>query len=479
MQNLGKYRNLCFIGEGGMARVYRALAPNNSFIAIKIPKEGADLDRFSVEAEVMLSMNHPNIVKVLEFGEGEGIKYMAMEYVDFPDLARIQSKSVCIPPGIVIQICSCICDALFYVYNQGWILAHRDVKPSNIFAEINGGRVSRVKLADFGVVKTTGSKKTVLGTAMGTPEYVSPEQLKSENPDQRSDIYSLGIVLYEMLVGRPPFTGPDLITVITKQLGETPIPPRRYNPETPPELESIILKCLEKNPYLRPQTIQELKFAVMKVTTKEIPLKTFTYSLQRSTPVPIVSQAGNIKIKKILGGFGLFFLFILTIGLAFLFGYDLRVVIISVISATIFLVSSIILFSTSGSSGKAQVSVQLEEGVKHFSRHVPLPGLGYSDVSFGQLVVISGRNVGKIYALNHPHMSFGRNPGLNISLPMDDLTISRYHGNIVFTDGRLVIYNRSGNGTVVNGVSIDKYELKNGDEIQVGSTIMRFQKTRV
>ncbi len=247
------------IGEGGMARVYLGhdLKLNRS-VAIKTLYEHFANDpefirRFQQEAKAAARLSHPAIVNVYDEGEEDGMYYIIMEYVDGYTLKDIIVRDGRLKPEEAVHIAYQICDALVHAHRQNVI--HRDIKPQNIMITQEG----RVKVADFGIARAaTDSTITHGKSLMGSVYYSSPEQARGSMADQKSDIYSLGVVMYEMLTGVLPFSGESPISIALKHLQEDLTPPRQIEPEVPSELEMIILRTMRKERSMRYQNAAEL-----------------------------------------------------------------------------------------------------------------------------------------------------------------------------------------------------------------------------
>ncbi len=247
------------IGEGGMARVYRGhdLKLNRS-VAIKILYEHFANDtefirRFQQEAKAAAKLSHPAIVNVYDEGQEEGIYYIIMEYVEGYTLKNVILRDGRLKPEEAVHIAQQICDALVHAHRHNVI--HRDVKPQNIMLTQEG----RVKVADFGIARAaTDSTITHGKSLMGSVYYSSPEQARGNIADQKSDVYSLGVVMYEMLTGALPFSGESPISVALKHLQEDITPPRQIEPSISPELEMIILRTMRKERSMRYQNAAEL-----------------------------------------------------------------------------------------------------------------------------------------------------------------------------------------------------------------------------
>ena len=246
------------IGIGGMAEVYRA--QDNvlgRLVAVKVmlPQYAADpnfTQRFRQEAASAANLQSPYIVNVYDWGQDEGTYYIVMEFVRGSDLKTAIVQRGAINQRKVAEIGSQVCQALSVAHNQDII--HRDIKPQNIMVQPDGN----IKVMDFGIARAKNSHLTQDNSVLGTAHYVSPEQTQGKELGPTTDIYSLGIVMYEAATGQVPFQGDDAITVALKQVNEQPKPPSQLNPSVDPALESIILKCMQKNPADRFQTADEL-----------------------------------------------------------------------------------------------------------------------------------------------------------------------------------------------------------------------------
>jgi serine/threonine protein kinase len=263
-KTLGNYRVLERIGRGGMAVVYKAYQPAlERYVAIKVIHEqlvaddDAFLKRFRREARSVAALRHPNVVQVFDFGIEDDVAYMVMEYLDGITLkARLKELAVegaSMPLEEVQRVFACVASAVDYAHRQG--VVHRDLKPANVMLTDKGD----VVLADFGIARIVGATQyTVTGAFTGTPDYMSPEQCKGERGDERSDVYALGVMLYEMLTGQVPFGADTPWAVIQKHINE-PLPlPRQANPAVPESAQLVVLKALEKDPVIRYQRVADM-----------------------------------------------------------------------------------------------------------------------------------------------------------------------------------------------------------------------------
>lgn len=247
MQNIGRYKVLREIGRGGMGIVYKAVDPSTKKdVAIKVlhPSmvDRTSVERFNREGRAMAKLKHPNIVEVVDFGAQEGTHFFAMEYIEGKSLKWMISEEGTLPLQKTLNIIKQVAQALAYAHAEGMI--HRDIKPANVMIDRNGV----AKVMDFGLVQIPGvTRVTGTDTAVGTPEYISPEQLSGEEVDNRTDIYSLGITMYEMVAGTTPFKGETSYAVLMKHKYETPPPLKTFRGDVPREIEDIVMKAIAKD----------------------------------------------------------------------------------------------------------------------------------------------------------------------------------------------------------------------------------------
>ncbi len=254
----GRYTVQDKIGTGGMATVYRGLDEVlGRTVAIKtmLPQYASDPSfaaRFKQEAQAAAALQSPYIVSVYDWGEDEDTYYIVMEYLRGTDLKSGIRKHGALDSKKVAQIGSQIAQALSVAHKHDII--HRDIKPQNIMVQPDGN----IKVMDFGIARAKNSHLTQDNSVLGTAHYVSPEQTQGKDLGPTTDIYSLGVVMYEAATGKVPFEGDDAISVALKQVNELPVPPSQINPNIDPALEAIILKCMEKDPANRFQSANEL-----------------------------------------------------------------------------------------------------------------------------------------------------------------------------------------------------------------------------
>jgi eukaryotic-like serine/threonine-protein kinase len=254
-----RYELKQLIGSGGMADVYMATDTLlGRTVAVKIlhpqyAKDQVFVARFRQEAQAAANLNQVNIVNVYDWGIEDSTYYLVMEYVEGRDLKDIILQGGQLLPERAVEIAMSICLALEAAHAQG--IVHRDIKPQNVIVTYD----NKIKVMDFGIARTTGgSAMTETGTIMGTAQYISPEQAQGRAADPRSDLYSLGVVLYEMLTGKVPFDGENPVAIAYKHVREDPLPPSMINPDISPELEAVVMKGLSKNPENRYQSSVEM-----------------------------------------------------------------------------------------------------------------------------------------------------------------------------------------------------------------------------
>jgi serine/threonine-protein kinase len=249
------------VARSGMASIFRATDTRDGCqVAIKIPHPEMEadpslFDRFKREQDIGQKMDHPGVMKVFADGKRSRI-YMVMEWVNGKLLREILAGGKKLPVDRAVRIAERICDALAYIHTQG--VVHRDLKPENIMVDEN----DNIKLIDFGIAGQEGSRRLTfakLSNVMGTPDYISPEQVKGKRGDGRSDIYAMGVMLYEMLTGKVPFSGPNAFATMNERLLNNPIPPRELDPALSPELQEIIYRAMEREPRNRYATAREFE----------------------------------------------------------------------------------------------------------------------------------------------------------------------------------------------------------------------------
>jgi eukaryotic-like serine/threonine-protein kinase len=262
-------------------------------------------ERFAREARVVARLNHPNIVQIYATGETpDGVPYLAMEFVEGHTLKAELQRWGALDEARVVSIARQICNALTEAHRLG--IVHRDLKPENIMVVSRRGLPDQVKLLDFGIAKLGGaseaSRLTRSGMVFGTPQYMAPEQIRGTNADARTDLYALGLVLYELLAGEPAISGDSEFDVLTRQVTETPPSLHSVGREVTPELEHILFKCLEKTPEQRWSSAAELDQALAAASSRMHLLPASTRPIaseplppQRSGPVPSSRNATDAR----------------------------------------------------------------------------------------------------------------------------------------------------------------------------------------
>src|SRR5919199_223523 len=254
----GRYRILRKLGSGGMANVY--LAEDQELgrrVAIKIlndrhANDDQFVERFRREAKNAAALSHPNIVSIYDRGEAEGTYYIAMEFIDGRSLKELIVSRGPAPLTVAVEYARQILSALRFAHRHG--IVHRDIKPHNALVDAEG----RVKVTDFGIARAGTSQMTEAGSIVGTAQYLSPEQAKGTPVDQRSDVYSLGIVLYELLTGEVPFKGDTPVEIAMRHLSTVPEPPSAKRAEVPHDLDLVVMRALAKDPGDRYTSAEEM-----------------------------------------------------------------------------------------------------------------------------------------------------------------------------------------------------------------------------
>lgn len=247
------------VARSGMATLYYARdLRTGTPVAIKVPHPEVEsdpglFDRFRREESIGIKVDHPGVVKVFENVDRSRV-YMVMEWVEGRLLRELIAEHQ-IAPERAVRITVAICDALEHLHAHG--VVHRDLKPENVMI----GEDDRIKLIDFGIAANAGSRRLTFAnfsSTLGTPDYIAPEQVKGKRGDARTDIYALGVMLYEMLTGKVPFRGANPFTVMNERLLNDPEPPRHLNPDISPQMQEIILRALERDPLNRYHSAKEL-----------------------------------------------------------------------------------------------------------------------------------------------------------------------------------------------------------------------------
>jgi serine/threonine protein kinase len=266
---IGRFKIVEELGRGAMGVVYRAIDPLlERTVAIKtIPLDLPEAERaqfeerFQREAKSAGRLSHPNIVTIYDVGEAGDVAYIAMEYLHGQSLKEILDQHGSLPLDVALDTAIQMADALAFAHEHG--IVHRDVKPGNVIVLEDRGTI---KLTDFGIAHINAAQsETRAGVLVGSPRYMAPEQITGKPVDGRTDVFSTGVVLYEMLTGQAPFTAPDLHMLLYRIVNETPPPASRLRPDIPAEVDRLLARCLAKQPNLRPASARELYLELKKI----------------------------------------------------------------------------------------------------------------------------------------------------------------------------------------------------------------------
>src|SRR5258707_296526 len=291
----GRYEILGELGRGGMGVVYRAKDPSiGRIVAVKIiqlSEEGTGMshaqlvEHFQTEARAAGLLTHPNIVVIYDVGESDGFYYITMELVNGKSLQSMLDAGEKFSLPRLLRIMEQVCSALQFAHDHS--VVHRDIKPANIM--LTGEDF--VKITDFGTAQIMQYGASQQTSAIGTPGYMSPEQIKGKAVDARTDIFSLGVTLYEMTTGKKPFRGKDVATILYQILNEEPVPPHQLNPNIPAGVGSTIMKALSKSPFLRYESCRELLDDLKNYRPGESPAKeNAAPSMSTMAPRPAIRE---------------------------------------------------------------------------------------------------------------------------------------------------------------------------------------------
>jgi eukaryotic-like serine/threonine-protein kinase len=293
-----RYRVIERIGTGGMADVYKAVDETlGRTVAVKVmhARYADDPDfvqRFRHEASAAANLSHPAIVNIYDYGVEGGTYYIVMELVRGTDLKAVVKQRGAIDPTSVADYGAQVASALSAAHGYGII--HRDIKPQNIVLMPEG----TIKVMDFGIARAVDSDATQTGTVMGTAQYVSPEQAQGRKLGPESDLYSLGVVLYELATGRLPFEGDTPVSVALKHVNDEPVPPRQVNPQIPPALEAVILKAMQKDPSRRYRSAEEMREDLLRVAAGRAVAA--QPRVEDTTVMPAVERSARIaEVKRL------------------------------------------------------------------------------------------------------------------------------------------------------------------------------------
>jgi serine/threonine-protein kinase len=302
----GRYEIVRHVARGGMAQVYLArdlLLDRPVALKVLFPELSVDesfVERFRREAQAAANLSHPNIVSIYDWGQGDRTYFIVMEFIDGYTLSSAIRQGP-LDAGRAAHIGLDVASALEFAHRRGVI--HRDVKPGNVLIDSSG----QVKVTDFGIARAVGAQEglTQTGSVMGTATYFSPEQAQGHPVDVRSDIYSLGVVLYEMVVGRPPFAGDSPVSIAYQHVRETPVPPAQANPAVPAAYDAVVMKAMAKDPSSRYQTAEELREDLARFLAGQPVLAGSSYAATGVAPVMGAAVgAASTQVQPAVGGDG-------------------------------------------------------------------------------------------------------------------------------------------------------------------------------
>jgi eukaryotic-like serine/threonine-protein kinase len=273
----GRYEIMDVVGKGGMGVVYRARDRQlDDVVALKVLRDEALredptlLERFKQEIKLARKITHRNVLRTHDMDESDGITYISMEYLEGVTLKDLIRNKGALPLGVGLGVAKQMCNGLEAAHLAG--VVHRDIKPQNMLIIPESGEL---KIMDFGIARVSevkggeASGLTTAGTVMGTPDYMPPEQAQGQPADFRSDIYSLGVVLFETFAGKLPFSGDTVMAIVMAHIQKPAPKPRSLNPNLPPALESLILHCLEKDPARRFAQVGDIQDALTAISAAE------------------------------------------------------------------------------------------------------------------------------------------------------------------------------------------------------------------
>ena len=308
--NYGRYQIVRELGKGSMGVVYEAHDPQiDRLVALKVLRQDrltseAFVQRFLKEAKAIGRLSHPNIVTVYDAGQDQGTVYIAMEFLEGEPLNKVtEGKRWSLKE--IVNLAIQVAETLDYAHKKG--IVHRDIKPSNIIVQATG----QIKITDFGIAHIedpSASVQTQAGEILGTPAYMSPEQVMSRPVNGRSDLFSLGIILYELGAGKRPFGGENLAAIFNAINQDSPVPPAKINPAISPHLSQIIMKCLNKKPEERFETGRALVEALKNCLPEEAPAPAIAPTIRKKPKNIFILIIFMVIFSGIIGGISYYFI---------------------------------------------------------------------------------------------------------------------------------------------------------------------------
>ena len=464
-EKIGRYQLVEQIGQGGITAVY--VATDTAFhrqVVLKVlhPHLAQNVEfkeRFRREIDTLARLQHPNIVTLYDMGETDALTYLVTEYMDGGSLADAISRAVRqgsqVEMDYGLQIILQTANGLMHAHSQNVI--HRDVKPSNILLSSSG----RAAIGDFGVALYQGqSTQTAIGTTLGTPLYMAPEQVRAEAADARTDVYALGVVLFEVLTGKRPFTGNGPMAIIVKVIQEPPPSPRQFNPLVTPALEAVVIKALAKNPDDRFQTMADFHAALDAASRNLTPTETIDREFDQQQDRPglfkrLLADAAAL-VSRLTG----------TESRPTEHQPDDQVNIPPEETPSL---QPSFLDEDEALSGYATTEI-LPHDVGSYPITAPLA----EEAGIAWLLALSGPYRGRQFQIKDS-VIIGRK---TFELTENDHQVSQNHARIMLQDGRFLIEDlNSTNGTMVNSVPVlprMPQPLQDRDEIRIGRTAMIF-----
>lgn len=458
----GRFQIVERIHTGVVGELYKAYDPDrDEIVALKMLKgelsyEPEVVERFEREAKVAKNLDHPNIIKIYDIGCDDNCHYFSMKFINGPSLRKILEEEGSLSIEKAFTFARGVCLGLHFAHSAQ--VVHRDIKPSNIMLDENGNII----ILDFGIAKVMYlARLTRPGFLLGTPEYMSPEQIKGSLIDGRSDLYSLGIVLYELLTGTVPFIGKDFWEAAEKVVKEIPRKPSEFNRELSIEIDELILKAIDKDRTRRFSTGLEMANAINRIlglppeeieeTPKPILAMEGKGGKEERRAIVTIPRESRIKLSKTFGEKKGFWL-PPAIALGIL-------LILYISSKSPFLVPLFLIL------GGAVALI----GVLNIIKIKKLP----KRYSSARLLLFDGVEFSREFLLNATSVVIGRDQSEGVELFKE--TISRSHAQIINENGFYVIYDlNSTNGTFVNNRRIQRYLLKDGDRVNIGGETLVF-----